>query len=112
MIKLFVGGFPFDTTEMDLVKLLDPYVRVSTIKIVRDRATRKCKGYAFVETEDETGATDVMEALNGTEIDGRQLKLNIVTEADIKKAPARKPYFKARPDHSNPNKNRRPRLNR
>lgn len=98
---------------MDLVKLLDPYVRVSTIKIVRDRATRKCKGYAFVETEDESGATDVMDALNGTEIDGRQLKLNIVTEADTKKVPVRKPYFKARPDNNyNPTKSKRPRLNR
>ena len=78
MVKLFIGGFPLDATEMDIVKLVGPYVDVQTIKIVRDKKTKICKGYAFLEMEDEAGARQAMAALDGTMLSGRELRLNIV----------------------------------
>ena len=47
MVKLFVGGFPLDITELELVQLFNLHGDVATIKIVRDKKTRMCKGYAF-----------------------------------------------------------------
>ena len=56
MIKLFVSGFPLDITEIELAKLIAPYGDIATLKIVRDKKTRICKGYAFVEMETKEGA--------------------------------------------------------
>jgi RNA recognition motif-containing protein len=44
MTKLFIGGFPLDITELELVQLVAPYGTISTIKIVRDKQTHQCKG--------------------------------------------------------------------
>ncbi|MGZ3751950.1 MAG: RNA recognition motif domain-containing protein [Mucilaginibacter sp.] len=75
MVKIFVGGFPLDITEMELVQLIGPYATVSTIKIVRDKKTRTCKGYAFIEVTDQEGADRAMEALNDTKIGDRILNV-------------------------------------
>lgn len=88
MAKLFVGGFPLDIDELTLVKLFAPYGDVSTIKIVRDRKTHICKGYAFLEMVNEEAAENAKSALNGTEVSGRELKVNIVEEKKTT-APAR-----------------------
>jgi len=41
MTKLFVGGFPLDMTELELVQLVSPHGTVNTIKIVRDKKNRE-----------------------------------------------------------------------
>jgi RNA recognition motif-containing protein len=77
MIKIFVGGFPLDFTELDIAMLVGPHGDISTIKIVRDKKTRICKGYAFVEMLSQEGADRAVEALDGTEVGGRQLNVKI-----------------------------------
>jgi len=100
MVKIFVGGFPLDITEMELVQLIGPYATVSTIKIVRDKKTRLCKGYAFVEVTDQEGADNVMEALNNTKIGDRTLTIKPATPvklpspvAEIRKKRPRRPML-------------------
>lgn len=83
MTKLFVGGFPLDMAEMELVQLIMPHGTVSTIKIVRDKKTRQCKGYAFLEMADLESAQNAIEALDGTAIQDRVLSLNIVQEKPV-----------------------------
>lgn len=80
MIKLFVGGFPLEITEMELAQLISPHGEVSTIKIVRDKATRKCKGYAFIEMDGQLAAESAMAALDGTMISDRKLSVRYATE--------------------------------
>jgi RNA recognition motif-containing protein len=80
MVKLFVGGFPLDMEEIDLVKLVMPFGQVSTIKIVRDKKTRICKGYAFLEMHDQEAAEEVIKNLNGYPIGDRTLSLSIREE--------------------------------
>ena len=65
MVKLFVGGFPLDISEMELVQLFAIHGDVETIKIVRDKKTGTCKGYAFLETTGQAGADMAINALNG-----------------------------------------------
>ena len=105
MIKLFVGGFPLDITEIELVMLLSPHGDVSTIKIVRDKKTGHCKGYAFVEMKDKDGAERTVEALDGTFIGERLLSVKITED---KPTPVKKPFFKSggnfssKPSYSKP----------
>jgi RNA recognition motif-containing protein len=87
MIKLFIGGFPLDMSELEIVQLVALYAEVSTIKIVRDKKTKICKGYAFLELTDRAGAERAIEALNGTLLSGRELRLSIVEENAVKSAP-------------------------
>lgn len=94
MTKLFVGGFPLDITELELVQLVAPYGDVSTIKIVRDKKTRKCKGYAFLEMADLEGAQNAIIELDGSLLGDRALSLNIVQEKPV--APVRKPAMSYR----------------
>jgi RNA recognition motif-containing protein len=87
MIKLFVGGFPLDTNELELVKLISPYAEVSTIKIVRDKKTQLCKGYAFLEVTTQEGAELAIDELSGTTWEGRELTINITEEKPAAPAP-------------------------
>ena len=80
LVKLFVGGFPLEIEEIELAKLFAPHGDISTIKIVRDKKTKLCKGYAFIEMNDRAGAEAAAEALNGTMLDGKELTVNINEE--------------------------------
>lgn len=83
MIKLFVGGFPLDITELELVKLFGPHADINTIKIVRDKKTRVCKGYAFVEIIDKDAVDRAIEALDGTAMGDKVLSVKITEEKPV-----------------------------
>lgn len=99
MVKLFVGGLPAEIKEMDLAKLIIPHGNISTIKVVRDRQTRRCKGYAFVEMADEAGAEQAIAALNGEPLEDKVLTVHVAEE---KPAAPPKPFkqFSNRPASS------------
>lgn len=82
-IKLFISGFPLDSSELELVQLVSPYAEVETIKIVRDKVTKKCKGYAFLEVSAESNAEAAIEALNGRTSGDRVLTLTIAEEKPV-----------------------------
>jgi RNA recognition motif-containing protein len=74
--KLYVGNLPFDTTESDLQALFAAAGQVSTINIVRDRATGQARGFAFVEMSDVDGAQRAIAEINQREVGGRSLTVN------------------------------------
>lgn len=76
--KLFVGSLPFSTTNEELQKLFEPYGEVTSAVVIRDKQTRRSKGYGFVEMSSDESAKDALEALNGTEVKGRKI---VVSEA-------------------------------
>jgi RNA recognition motif-containing protein len=77
MTKIFVGGFPLNYTELDIVMLVAPHAEVVTIKIVRDKKTKICKGYAFLEIADRAGAENAVEMVDGTIVAGKPLSVKI-----------------------------------
>ncbi|UEG54884.1 RNA-binding protein [Mucilaginibacter daejeonensis] len=83
MTKLFVSGFPLEITEMELARMLGPYGDISTIKIIRDKQTRKCKGYAFIEMVSPEAAEKAIEALDGVEMQGRPLTVKITEDKPV-----------------------------
>lgn len=76
--KLFVGSLPFSTTNEELQKLFEPYGEVTSAVVIRDKQTRRSKGYGFVEMTSEDAANEALEALNGSEVKGRKI---VVSEA-------------------------------
>ncbi|RYY37240.1 MAG: RNA-binding protein [Sphingobacteriaceae bacterium] len=88
--KIFLGGFPLDATELQLVQLVNLHGNVETIKIVRDKKTGKCKGYAFLEMKTKTDAEQAVEALDGSTYQHKLLSASIKVEEP---APTSRPVF-------------------
>ncbi len=74
--KVYVGNISYSTTEDALRELFAGYGDVVSCRMISDRETRRFKGFAFVEMGTEDAASAVIAALNGSEFEGRQLKVN------------------------------------
>ena len=74
--KLYVGNLPYETTETDLQTLFGAAGQVSTVNIVRDRATGQARGFAFVEMTDAEGAQRAISELDKHQLGGRSLTVN------------------------------------
>jgi RNA recognition motif-containing protein len=74
--KLYVGNLPYETTESDLQALFEATGQVSTVNIVRDRATGQPRGFAFVEMNDAEGARRAISELDRHQFGGRNLTVN------------------------------------
>jgi cold-inducible RNA-binding protein len=75
LTKLYVGSLPYSWSAEQLEALFQPYGRVTSAAIVSDQATRRSKGFGFVEFDGDESARKAMEALNGQEIEGRSLSV-------------------------------------
>jgi RNA recognition motif-containing protein len=73
--KVYVGNMSYDTTEDKLRELFAPHGDVASVTVVTDRYTGRPRGFSFVEMETEESAQAAIAALNGQEVDGRQLKV-------------------------------------
>jgi RNA recognition motif-containing protein len=77
--KLYVGNLSFNTTEETLRNLFEADGRrVEEVAVVMDRETGRPRGFAFVQMGTPEDASGAIAALNGREVDGRQIN---VTEA-------------------------------
>ena len=75
--KLFVGGVAWATTEEALKEVFSAVGNVVEVKIIIDKMTGKSRGFAFVTMETEEEAEKAINELNGKEVDGRTLTINI-----------------------------------
>lgn len=74
--KLYVGNLSYHTQEMNLRDHFAPYGEVVSASIVTDRDTGRSRGFGFVEMASDEEARRAQEALDGQDLDGRQLKVN------------------------------------
>lgn len=75
--NIYVGNLPFSTTSDDLENLFGQYGDVSRAQVISDRDTGRSRGFGFVEMEDDDAATAAIEATNGSDLGGRDLKVNV-----------------------------------
>jgi len=75
LTKLFVGNLPFSATEDSLRALFTPHGTVESLAIINDRDTGRPRGFGFIEMS-SADASRAMAALNGTDFEGRALKVN------------------------------------
>ncbi len=81
MTKLYVGNLPFTATEDAVRALFAPHGNVEKISLITDRDTGRARGFGFVEMSN-ADASRAMQALNGTDFDGRTLKINEAQERE------------------------------
>ncbi|MBN1523412.1 MAG: RNA-binding protein [Spirochaetales bacterium] len=74
--KIYVGNLSYDTTDSSLSELFSAHGEVVSAKVIVDRDTNRSKGFAFVEMTNKNEAKAAIEALNGNEVDGRNIKVN------------------------------------
>src|SRR3984957_16600469 len=75
--KLFVGNLSFDTTENDLQDAFAAHGTVTETNMMMDRATGRPRGFGFVTMSTADEAQKAIEALNGKELGGRALTVNV-----------------------------------
>jgi len=75
-INLYVGNLPYNLSESDLTELFAPYGEVLSAKIITDRYSGQSKGFGFVEMSNRSEGEESIAALNGKEVNNRQIKVN------------------------------------
>ena len=78
--KLYIGNLPYSITESELRELFERHGTVASVNVITDRETGRARGFAFVEFEDASGAAAAMQALDGTQVGGRTLRVNEANE--------------------------------
>src|SRR5512132_2894293 len=74
--KLFVGNLSFNTTENDLQDAFAAHGTVVEANLMTDRTTGRPRGFGFVTMSSAEEAQKAIEALNGSQLDGRALTVN------------------------------------
>jgi cold-inducible RNA-binding protein len=74
--KLYVGNLPYDTSEQDLQALFGAIGAVDSVNVMRDMATGRARGFAFVEMGTDEDAQKAIAQLNEHSLGGRNLTVN------------------------------------
>ena len=78
--KLFVGSISWNLTWQELKEAFSEFGEVGFVKIVKDRETGRSKGFSFVEFENAEDAATAKEAMDGKELDGREIKVDFAED--------------------------------
>jgi len=76
-MNIYVGNLSYNVDEEDLKKLFEKYGEVKSAKLIMDKETESSKGFGFIEMENDEEAKKALEKLNGSEVNGRHIKVNI-----------------------------------
>jgi len=74
--KIYVGGLPYATAEPQLNELFAAHGTVESARVITDKFTGQSRGFGFVEMATTEEAKRAIDALNGTQLDGRTLTVN------------------------------------
>jgi RNA recognition motif-containing protein len=74
--KLYVGNFSYETTEASIRTAFEAHGDVTSVNLITDRDSGRPKGFGFVEMGTAEEAQKAITALDGTQMDGRALKVN------------------------------------
>jgi RNA recognition motif-containing protein len=79
-MKLYVGNLSYNTGESELREMFGAYGTVESVAVITDRDTGRSKGFGFVEMADGAATQAAITALNGKELDGRTLRVNMAMD--------------------------------
>ena len=74
--KIYIGNLPFSSTEDELRAVFERHGSVASVNVITDRETGRSRGFGFVEMDDASAADDAIRALDGSELGGRDLRVN------------------------------------
>jgi RNA recognition motif-containing protein len=76
MKNIYVGNLPFSTTEAQLRATFEKFGEVDRAVVISDRETGRSRGFGFIEMPSDQAGSEAISALDGTDLDGRNLKVN------------------------------------
>ena len=75
-MEIYVGNLPWSTSDQDLTDAFGAFGSVEKASIISDRNSGRSKGFGFVTMNDADEANKAIEAMNGSDMGGRALKVN------------------------------------
>jgi len=75
-MNMYVGNLPYSVTEDDLRAAFSEFGEIASVNIIADKISGQSKGFGFVEMPSNSEADKAIKALNGTELQGRNIKVN------------------------------------
>ena len=75
-MNIYIGNISYQTTEDEVQTLFEEHGTVDSVHLISDRETGRSKGFGFVEMPNDEEAKKAIEAVDGSEFGGRQLKVN------------------------------------
>jgi len=75
-MNIYVGNLSFRTDDEELREVFSEFGEVSSAKVVMDRETNRSRGFGFVEMDNDAEGKAAIEALDGAEVGGRNLRVN------------------------------------
>jgi RNA recognition motif-containing protein len=75
-MNMYVGNLAYTVTEEDLTEIFTEFGEIASINIIKDRYSGQSKGFGFVEMPDNSEADKAIKALNGSQLKGRDIKVN------------------------------------
>jgi RNA recognition motif-containing protein len=89
--KLFVGGLSWNTSDAGLREAFERFGEVAEATVVMDRDTGRSRGFGFVTFSDGDAASKAAEQMNGTELDGRTIRVDLAHDKPRTGGPRRGP---------------------
>lgn len=75
-MNIYVGNLAYQTTEGGLRAAFEAHGEVTSAAVISDRDSGQSKGFGFVEMSNDQEARNAIAAMDGSELEGRQLKVN------------------------------------
>ncbi len=76
-MKIYVGNMSYEVTEEDLRLALEQFGPVESVTIIKDKYSGKSKGFGFVKMASKTEGQAAIDGLNGKELKGKELNVNV-----------------------------------
>jgi cold-inducible RNA-binding protein len=76
-MKIYVGNLSYSTSEADMRTAFSAFGTVDSADVILDRDTGRSKGFGFVEMGVDSEGKAAIDALNGKDVDGRSLNVNV-----------------------------------
>lgn len=75
-MNIYIANIPFRADENELRELFEGYGSVASVKIILDKETQRSRGFGFVEMENDADGKTAIEAINGSDFQGKTLVVN------------------------------------
>ena len=76
-MNIYVSNLSFTVQDEDLKEFFAEYGEVSSAKVIMDRETNRSRGFGFVEMPDESAGQKAIRELDGAQVDGRPIRVNV-----------------------------------
>ena len=91
-MNIYVGNLAYGITEEELKKIFSEFGEVSSVNLIKDRFSGQSKGFGFIDMPNNSEADTAIKALNKSELQGRDIKVNQAEQRRNKRSHRRPRY--------------------